>query len=125
MKNKVVAAILALMLGWIGVHRFYLGESGAGILYLLFCWTGIPAVIAFFETIILLMMSDRVFDAKYNAGLPGSYQPQVTFQSNPAPSSESTREKADALNELKKLYDSEIITAEEYEAKRRKIFDSI
>ena len=125
MKNKVVAAILALVLGWLGIHKFYLGESGAGVLYVLFCWTGIPAIVAFFECIILLLMSDQVFDAKYNGGMVSSYQPHATFQSSSAPSSESTRDKADALNELKKLYDSEIITAEEYEAKRRKIFDSI
>ncbi|MGB3766007.1 MAG: NINE protein [Phormidesmis sp.] len=124
MKNKVVAAVLAFFLGWIGVHRFYLGESGAGILYLLFCWTGIPAIIAFFETFILLLTPDRTFDAKYNGGIASSY-PTVTFQSKSPSSSESTRDKADALNELKKLYDSEIITAEEYESKRRKIFDSI
>jgi hypothetical protein len=29
------------------------------------------------------------------------------------------------LEELKKLYDAEIITAEEYEEKRRKILDSL
>ncbi|MFB8792590.1 MAG: SHOCT domain-containing protein [Potamolinea sp.] len=38
---------------------------------------------------------------------------------------ESTKDKAAALAELKKLYDAEIITAEEYEDKRRKLLDSI
>lgn len=125
MKNKVVAAVLAFFLGWAGIHRFYLGESGVGLIYLIFCWTGIPAIIAFFETIILLLMSDQVFDAKYNGGIASSYGPRITFQNDAAASKESTKDKAAALNELKKLYDSEIITAEEYEVKRRKIFDSI
>lgn len=125
MKNKFVAAVIALILGWLGIHKFYLGESGAGVLYLLFCWTGIPAIIAFFECIVLLLMSDRAFDAKYNGGVVSGHQSFATFQNRSAPYRESAKDKADALNQLKKLYDSEIITAEEYEAKRRKIFDSI
>ncbi|HEX2573335.1 MAG TPA: TM2 domain-containing protein, partial [Polyangia bacterium] len=43
MKDKNTAAILAFTLGGIGVHRFYLGQTGMGIVYLLFCWTFIPA----------------------------------------------------------------------------------
>lgn len=35
-KNKTLAAILALFLGGLGIHKFYLGKTAAGILYLLF-----------------------------------------------------------------------------------------
>ena len=66
-KSKVVAAMLALFLGGLGVHKFYLSETGQGIIYLLFCWTFIPAIIAFFEFIILLTMTDDKFNAKYGA----------------------------------------------------------
>mgnify|MGYP003458009378 CR=1 FL=1 len=48
-KSKVAAGILAMFLGGIGVHKFYLGQVGMGILYLCFCWTGIPAFVAFIE----------------------------------------------------------------------------
>ncbi|MEO1622883.1 MAG: TM2 domain-containing protein, partial [Cyanobacteria bacterium J06632_3] len=34
MKNKVVAALIAFCSGWVGLHKFYLGEIGTGILYL-------------------------------------------------------------------------------------------
>lgn len=34
-KSQVVALILAILLGGIGIHRFYLGHIGMGILYLL------------------------------------------------------------------------------------------
>lgn len=31
-KSKVVAALLCFFLGWLGMHRIYLGRAGAGIL---------------------------------------------------------------------------------------------
>jgi hypothetical protein len=36
-----------------------------GVLYLLFCWTFIPAVVGFIEGILYLTMSDEAFWAKY------------------------------------------------------------
>ncbi len=50
--SKVVYCILAFFLGGIGVHKFYAGRTGAGITFLLFCWTGIPAIIAFIDFIV-------------------------------------------------------------------------
>lgn len=64
-KSKIAAALLALFLGGFGVHKFYLGQVGLGILYLIFCWTFIPAIIAFIEFIILLTMNDETFNQKY------------------------------------------------------------
>ena len=59
------AAVLAFFLGGLGVHKFYLGRAAWGILYLLFFWTFIPAVISFIEFIIYLTMSDEAFAEKY------------------------------------------------------------
>lgn len=64
-KSRIAAAILAFFLGGLGIHKFYLGQTGKGILYLLFCWTFIPAIIAFVEFILLLVMSDEEFNRKY------------------------------------------------------------
>lgn len=64
-KNKIVAGILALFLGDIGIHKFYLGQIGKGILYILFCWTIIPAILALIEGIQILCMSDEKFQQKY------------------------------------------------------------
>lgn len=52
--NKVVYCILAFFLGAIGIHKFYAGRTGAGIAMFLFCWTGIPAIIAFIDFIVAL-----------------------------------------------------------------------
>lgn len=64
-KSKVIAGVLALLLGGIGVHKFYLGKTGMGVLYLLFSWTLIPGFVSFIEGIILLCSSDENFEIKY------------------------------------------------------------
>ena len=56
--NKVIYCVLALLLGWIGAHKFYAGKVAAGILYLLFFWTCIPAIIAFIEFILALCKTE-------------------------------------------------------------------
>jgi len=52
--NKIVYCLLAFFLGGIGIHKFYAGKIGTGILYIIFCWTLIPCFIAFIEFIIAL-----------------------------------------------------------------------
>ena len=64
-KNRIVAALFALLLGGVGIHKFYLGRIGQGILYVLLCWTFIPTLVGFVEGIIYLTMSDQAFEAKY------------------------------------------------------------
>jgi TM2 domain-containing membrane protein YozV len=48
-KDPAVGFLLAFFLGSFGAHRFYLGENGLAIVYLIFFWTGIPGLIAFVE----------------------------------------------------------------------------
>lgn len=64
-KSKVAAALFAILLGGIGIHKFYLGQVGQGVLYLLFCWTAIPMIIGLIEGVIYLTMSDGDFARKY------------------------------------------------------------
>jgi TM2 domain-containing membrane protein YozV len=51
--------------GGLGIHKFYLGRIGQGIIYLLFCWTFIPMLIGLIEGIVYLTMTDDKFNAKY------------------------------------------------------------
>ena len=64
-RNRTTAALFALLLGGLGVHKFYLGKVGQGVLYLIFFWTFIPAIIGFIEGIIYLTKSDQEFAAEY------------------------------------------------------------
>ncbi len=64
-KSKLAAALFAIFLGGFGVHKFYLGRIGWGVVYLIFCWTAIPAIVGFIEGILLLVMNDSDFNCKY------------------------------------------------------------
>ena len=73
-KSKTTAGILALLLGGIGVHKFYLGHAGLGILFLVvtlftcgFGWF-IIGPIALIEGIIYLTKSDEEFEEIYVQG---------------------------------------------------------
>lgn len=50
--NKVTYMLLAFFLGGLGIHKFYAKKTFLGVIYLIFCWTCIPALIAFIEFII-------------------------------------------------------------------------
>lgn len=63
--SKVTAGILGILLGDFGLHKFYLGQTTLGILYLAFFWTFIPGLIGFVEGIVYLTMPDGDFAAKY------------------------------------------------------------
>ena len=68
-KNKVIAAILALLFGGLGLHKFYLGKILWGVIYLLFCWTGIPSIVGLVEGIIYLFTSDEDFNTALDGTL--------------------------------------------------------
>ena len=75
-KNRYVAAVLAFLFGWLGLHKFYLGKTNAGIIMLISGTVGwmlvIPGlvcyVISFIETIIYLVKSDQSFYEDYVVG---------------------------------------------------------
>ncbi len=72
-KSRGVAALFAFFLGGFGVHYFYVGKIGAGILFLIgtliFCWTIlIPlaiSIISLIQTIRLFIMTHEEFEQTY------------------------------------------------------------
>jgi hypothetical protein len=67
-RDEVVGILLALFLGGLGIHHFYLRRTGLGVLYLCFFWTPIPWVLGFIEC---FFMPGRVreFNAIQAAGI--------------------------------------------------------
>jgi TM2 domain-containing membrane protein YozV len=74
MKNKNTAAIIAFTSGFVGTHRFYLGQTLLGFLYIagtcgaFFFNFKIMLLIAILEGIRFLTMSPEEFNNKYNRG---------------------------------------------------------
>jgi len=65
-KEKDIAGLLALFFGFIGLHRFYLGQKGRGILYLCLALTGISAILGLIDAFSFFSMDNKSFDLKYN-----------------------------------------------------------
>lgn len=68
--KKVVAGVLAILLGWLGVHKFYLGYTTPGVIQLILglLTCGVTNIISIIEGIIYLTKSDEEFDATYVRG---------------------------------------------------------
>ncbi len=64
MKEKNLAAVLAFFGGSVGLHRFYLGQIGLGILYVII--SPIALLLGVIDAIVFLSMDQDTFDAKYN-----------------------------------------------------------
>jgi TM2 domain-containing membrane protein YozV len=85
MKDKTTAGVLGIFLGGFGAHKFYLGETGTGIVFLLFCWTLIPSIIGFVQGLNYLGMNQATFDAHYNGRLlPGGYPGNFVVNVSPS-----------------------------------------
>lgn len=60
--NHIECGVVAILLGTLGLHKFYNGKYGKGMLYVLFCWTGIPTVIGFLEGAHYLIESQEEYE---------------------------------------------------------------
>lgn len=75
-KSKIAAGLLAIFLGSLGIHKFYLGYTTAGIVMLLVTLLGsliligpiIMSIIALIEGIIYLTKTDEQFYLTYVVG---------------------------------------------------------
>ena len=67
-KSRSISIGLALVLGGIGAHKFYLDKPGKGFLYMLFCWTGIPTMIGLWDAAKYIWMSEEEFHRRFLGG---------------------------------------------------------
>lgn len=68
MKDKTTAGILVILLGGLGFHKFYLGNSKGGVIYLLlYLCFGLSAILGLIDGIKYLMSSEEDFQAKVAA----------------------------------------------------------
>lgn len=120
-RNRRTAILLAFA-GIVvpGLHKFYLGQRGWGIAYLLFFWSGIPRVASLFEGIWFLVQGQGAFDTAFNGATALRSQ-------NPAPRIDPAQVGAiaDALRQLDTLRQEGLISEYEFEQKRRRLLDQI
>lgn len=79
-KEKVVAGILGILLGGLGIHHFYLGSKTTGIIYIAVTLGGglftcglassVMGLLGLVEGILLLTFDDEKFDRLYNQQKP-------------------------------------------------------
>jgi len=67
-KSRTISIGLALVLGGIGAHKFYLDKPGKGFLYMVFCWTGIPTLVGLYEAAKYIWMNDEEFNRRFDQG---------------------------------------------------------
>ena len=63
-KDVFIGVLLAIFLGGLGIHKFWIGDNTLGVIYLVFCWTFIPSLIALIDA---CLMSSSV--KKYNKSI--------------------------------------------------------
>ena len=108
-KSRGVTILLALFLGGLGGHRFYLGQMTAGVLMLLFFWTLIPAIIAIIDIIRYLVMGEDEFQKRYSGIMvqnQNTATPKLTISD---------------LEKLAVLKEKGFITEEEFNQKKKQI----
>lgn len=63
-KSRVTTSLLAILLGGLGIHFFYLEAWGWGLVSILLCWTYLPTIAGLILGIRYLTMSDKEFERK-------------------------------------------------------------
>ena len=66
-KSRGVAALLALLVGTLGIQYFYVGKISAGFICILLCLVtcGLWSILVFVQGILMFCMTNQDFEAKY------------------------------------------------------------
>jgi len=81
-RDELIGVLLAVFLGCFGIHQFYIGRKGFGILYLCFSWTIVPALAGLVDA---FFMPGRVreYNAIQAALLAGQLRANSAFRTVP------------------------------------------
>jgi TM2 domain-containing membrane protein YozV len=125
-KNQKVAVILAiagLFSPVAGLHKFYLGQPGWGLLYLVLSWTPIPKIASVIEGLWYLSLHQDEFNRNFNLGrvMPSATAPMGGTASDPT----GVEAIASALRHLDQLREDGLLSEYEFEQKRRQLLDRI
>ena len=113
MKNKGTAALLAVFFGGIGFHRFYLGRPLSGFIYLFFCWTFIPMILALIEAAVFTFESEKRFNGEFNPHLKLIENALAQKNSNQGEDSIAK------LERLATLKEKGVLTEDEFQVQKR------
>jgi TM2 domain-containing membrane protein YozV len=118
LRNRHVAASLAFLgaaLPLSGLHKFYLGQPGWGMAYLLLSWTPFPRIASTLEGLWYLSQGEAGFKARFGPAETVAVPDKA----------EQVSAIATALRELDQLRQEGLITEYEFEQKRRTLLDQV
>lgn len=66
-EKKIPAALLGILVGFLGLNKFYLGYNKEGLIQIVLnvVTCGVACIIPFIEGVLYLFMTDRQFDETY------------------------------------------------------------
>lgn len=121
-KNRTIAVLLALcgiFTPVVGLHKFYLGQTGWGLVYLLLSWTPVPRIASAIEAVWYLLQDTSDFQAGFE---PRPISLNLLDLQNNRPAIALS---ADSLRELEQLRQEGLVSEYEFEQKRRQWLDKI